>query len=490
MAIEFSCPMCSSTIRVPDAASGKKGTCPACHSKLKVPVVNMPGAAPPAPPVESAAGRTKSSSAKKASKATETDNKASAPAAAKRSRKEKSSEPAPFDPFLDALENPVHEDEETNTDLLAALEAPKKTYKSTAKPQAPTVSQSTTKPSARSAEPDEVPAAAATPVAEFAAQSDDGEDEFPFQFASDEDDDSPPAPSSPTLTKKLSQQRARSSGSWIGIAFFVICGFGLLGGVAWFAMQNDTTLGGDRVAQVMDRGTIMEPRSPDPTLIDASEEAIKTVVKLFKKFPSRIQTELIDCEFGVAGEELAVTIREGARAQFYRFPIDRELREFSKKNRKAMDQRRLAKLKPGLKNFFAKWDVGIRNREHPKEFAFRDDVGLSTCVGGLGYAISANVDGTIYPCAYEDEENLYFLLPRGTQFFEVLGRYGLESENPISNFPGKYRVMVKGGSKPKTLKSKKDDADADEAPTKSEGMMSEPSEEGEPAGGEGMMKGK
>ena len=450
----------------------------------------MPGETRPAPPAEVPANRTKTSPSKKPSKAVVAEEREPSPAIAKRSRKEKAGDPAPFDPFLDALENPVHEDEETNTDLLAALEAPKKSSKSAAKTPVPAVSKSPTRPAEQSLQSPEPVAAPVHPVAEFAAATDEGEDEFPFQFATDEDDDAPPVPSSPTLTKKLNQQRAHSSGSWIGIAFFVICGFGLLGGVAWFAMKNDTTLGGDRVAAVMDRGTIMEPRSPDPTLIEASEEAIKTVLKLFKKFPSRIQTELVDTEFGVAGEELAVTIREGGRAQFYRFPIDRELREFSKTNRKELDQRRLAKLKPGLKNFFARWDVGIRNREHPKEFSFRDDVGLSTCVGGLGYALSANVDGTIYPCVYEDEENLYFLLPRGTQFFEIFGRYGLESENPKSIFPGKYRVTVKGGTKAKASKSKKDDADSEEAPSKPEGMMSEPSDEGEPAGGEGMMKGK
>ena len=49
MAIQFNCPSCGAMIRVPDNASGKKGTCPQCSEKLLVPVVVQAAtvAAPP-----------------------------------------------------------------------------------------------------------------------------------------------------------------------------------------------------------------------------------------------------------------------------------------------------------------------------------------------------------------------------------------------------------------------------------------------------------
>ena len=53
MAIEFHCPHCSAAIRVPDAYSGKKGSCPKCSQKLLVPDVVPPTAvatAPASPP--------------------------------------------------------------------------------------------------------------------------------------------------------------------------------------------------------------------------------------------------------------------------------------------------------------------------------------------------------------------------------------------------------------------------------------------------------
>ncbi|QDT63212.1 zinc ribbon domain-containing protein [Calycomorphotria hydatis] len=43
MAIEFDCPHCKATIRVPDEASGKQGTCPGCRQKLRVPQLESIG---------------------------------------------------------------------------------------------------------------------------------------------------------------------------------------------------------------------------------------------------------------------------------------------------------------------------------------------------------------------------------------------------------------------------------------------------------------
>lgn len=43
MAIEFDCPYCTATIRVPDAFGGKQGRCPKCDTHLLVPMVVRPG---------------------------------------------------------------------------------------------------------------------------------------------------------------------------------------------------------------------------------------------------------------------------------------------------------------------------------------------------------------------------------------------------------------------------------------------------------------
>ena len=42
MAIEFNCPYCTATIRVPDAYAGKQGRCPKCDTKILIPNVPLP----------------------------------------------------------------------------------------------------------------------------------------------------------------------------------------------------------------------------------------------------------------------------------------------------------------------------------------------------------------------------------------------------------------------------------------------------------------
>lgn len=51
MAIQFSCPYCTASVKVPDTASGKLGACPKCGTKVRIPKVPVPpaGAAPSAP---------------------------------------------------------------------------------------------------------------------------------------------------------------------------------------------------------------------------------------------------------------------------------------------------------------------------------------------------------------------------------------------------------------------------------------------------------
>ncbi len=47
MAIEFDCPYCTATIRVPDAYGGREGRCPKCNTRLLVPTVVRPGSVSP-----------------------------------------------------------------------------------------------------------------------------------------------------------------------------------------------------------------------------------------------------------------------------------------------------------------------------------------------------------------------------------------------------------------------------------------------------------
>ena len=50
MAIQFSCPYCTASVKVPDSASGKLGACPKCATKIRIPSIPTPPVAAPHPP--------------------------------------------------------------------------------------------------------------------------------------------------------------------------------------------------------------------------------------------------------------------------------------------------------------------------------------------------------------------------------------------------------------------------------------------------------
>ena len=523
MAIEFDCPLCGSVIRVPDTASGKKGSCPACHAKLLVPTIEAlqagspvepAGAIPQSRPAPKNARTEKPQRPKPTPIETPIVEKA-APQKSKPTRKSRAVEPE-IDPALAPLLNMApfggddgygHDDGHRpnlavfnpladELDAAAGIAPPP-----TPKKRPPATRPLATRPANRQVaerepavepairpiapfypepdaeyepepEPESQPVAEPAPLAfELPAHS-AGDDAPLLDFISTPASTGPASAASKKFQRKAVNQGRSKTGMWFGLA----CGVVLLGGLALWALQKDSTQRGERTAFLVEKEVELEPRSPDRNLIEAEDDVLKLVVKNFKKNPARMPSEYVEVEFRNEGDEFAVAVRPGSLAALFRFPIDRDLAKYYEENRRSLDAKRLAKLKPALKSFFQKWDIAIRNKD-PKEAddrSFRNRVGLSSCVRGLGYNLAARVDGDTYPCIYEDDQNLYFALPRKTTEFDVVGRLALEDGSP-SMFMGTYHCAVSGRSKAaKSKPAKKEDEPAMESSEGSEGEAMEP----------------
>lgn len=141
-----------------------------------------------------------------------------------------------------------------------------------------------------------------------------------------------------------------------------------------------------------------------------------------------------------------IGLHAGRETRFVRFRIDQGLREWYDANGEALNADHKSALGKSLTEFFEAWDVAIRNQKGVDQFMrFRDTVALSACVYGLGYNVSARLDGRLYPCVYEDDNSLYFLLPKGTKSFQVVG---FHSNGDRADFPGEYRVTIKAVQQP------------------------------------------
>ncbi len=517
MAIEFDCPLCGSVIRVPDNASGKKGSCPACHAKLLVPTIEAlqaGTAVEPAGAIPESLAPQKNALPKNASvekpqrpKPKRADVPAvKAPVSAKPKPARKSREVEPeIDPALAPLLNMAplggdYDDHDGGPNLAvfnpladeldaAAGFAPVPKPKKRAAVPAPRKVVERERVNQREIEPiadfelKPEPELVIEPRPERVVEPEPVVFPMPTQFDGGEGpslDFTVPSASTgraSAASQKFQRKAANQGRSKMGMWFGLVCGVVLLGGLTFWAMQNDTTLGGERPAFLVEKGVELEPRSPDRSLIDADDDVLKLVLKNFKKNPARMPSEYVEVEFRNESDEFAVAVRPGSLAALFRFPIDRELAKYYEQNRRSLDAKRMAKLKPALKSFFQKWDIAIRNRE-PKEAddrSFRNRVGLSSCVRGLGYNLAARVGEDTYPCVYEDDQNLYFALPRKTIEFDVVGRLALE-DGQKSMFSGTYHCKV--GGRPTAVKSK---AAKDAEPAMTESSESSEGEAMEPA---------
>lgn len=213
-----------------------------------------------------------------------------------------------------------------------------------------------------------------------------------------------------------------------------------MAGVAWLWIPR-ANISGDRTAEFVILQDGLAPMRIAASMADVKTSVRKRVLGRFAEDSEWIRTKLAEVEFSAGNDAFVIRVVEGQQARFVRFRIDQGLREWYTANGKQLDDNHKTALSKSLTEFVEAWDVAIRNQTGVDQFMrFRDTVGLAGCVYGLGYNVSARVDGKLYPCVYEDDNSLYFLLPRDTKRFQIVG---FHSNGDPADFPGEYQVTIK-----------------------------------------------
>jgi len=242
--------------------------------------------------------------------------------------------------------------------------------------------------------------------------------------------------SEPSMAQKL--KRRRRSNPFRALVP-ILFGLVLLGAFLWIYRGAGPQISGERTA-VMMKGSRLKPKAVPASDIDVPGDVKEAVLKHFEEDPEQLLTSMVSTHFTAGPEGLIVSVSPGNDTEFFRFEIDAELRKWVADNSAALTDSRDKPFARALKDFFTGWEVAIRNESTIEDFqAFRDSVGLTACVEGLGYNLSAQVGDTLYPCVYEDANDVYFLLPTGTKKFKVTGR---QSNGAASLFAGGYDVTV------------------------------------------------
>lgn len=452
MAIEFICPQCASVIRVPDEASGKKGSCPTCRTKLIVPTIEIPAeSSPPSqflfvpPPTEPIP--------QFPAAPIPPPQVAFLPSAPQPPEQHPAS--MPFDPFALPSTSPSARTRPA-TPIPNTPPANGGPAQSTA--NQPATNGSAIPPAPAWMKPQSTPPTISDVLFPSPIVAPANADESPtFAFLNAGNSLVPPAPgladepglSQPGVgTRPVSMAarvRRRTKTKKSGMVFGLICGLALAAGMGYLYWKQGPSLEGNRKG-IMLAGGKMLPKILSKSMIDVSSEVMETVLNDFADDPRRLRGQLVTTEFRGTLEGLEVTISTGSESRFVQFTIDSDLRKYYDAHQEELNQARKSVLAARSKEFFEKWDVAIRNSEGLENFNdYRDDVGLNTCLGGLGFHVSARVGKGLYPCVYEDDGSLYFAVPPSTKQFKVVGQFTHTLANSL--FPGQYDVTVTSESK-------------------------------------------
>lgn len=334
MTIQFNCPYCTSTLKVPDSTAGKQGDCPRCGTKLLIP-------------------------------------------------------------------NPIKEELQT---------AP-----STESVASSSELQPVTSPDAGAETGDQGPA---TPLVSVE-----------------------PRPMTSMTSQYLRKRRKSNAG---GIILFLLF-FGLMLGVAgYFYWAYGPNLEGNLVAARFNAESAKLEQQLKSDSSDISKDVVQAVNQSLKETPRRVQSDLMDMLFyGTEQGGLKIRLKAGGDTELVRVDLtgDPALMDYISQNGVQLDQPRISEYETYLKQFYTEWYQFLESGGvMPDLLTYRNRVGLNSLMGGLGYHVEARVNNKIYPCVHDDfQGGLYFLVPRGTIQFEMLGR---KMENGWTPFKGKYQVQV------------------------------------------------
>ena len=389
MAIQFNCPYCTVTIQVPDNAAGKKGTCPQCGTKVLVPA---PKNSLPRPAIPS-------------------------PSLA--------FTPPPAAPNFAAPSAPMF--------------APQSTMPMPGYPAAPGMQFGFD-----FHQPTQAPPGYASPFG-FTQTP-------PFVPAPPMAMDSE-SPSVSNYSPKRRTQRGNPV-LWRVIAVLVIViGVGafvfLKPGVKSNPLSG--TLTGTRIAKSKLQPAIVHR----DWLEGIDEETVGAVLKQMEKRTVTLRSDTVILKFQGATEGIKITATPGLHADLVAVDVSshKALNAWQQKQGAKLGERHQKALIRTAKSFVQGWAKAEAAGENKLDFSrFHDSLGLAALNSGLGAEAIAIVHRIPHGCVAEQQGLLYFLIPPGTERFELQGR---EDSKGNFAFPGRFVVDVEAEAPVK--KSKKTD---------------------------------
>lgn len=246
----------------------------------------------------------------------------------------------------------------------------------------------------------------------------------------------------PSIATSVSRRR-RSRRGWVIAAVALLGATGAVGVIVWY--QQTTALVGELKGQLVESSPLPAKIIPRTDIELPPAESQKIFAQLeHNPIPLISGAGLATVQFQANDRGLVISVGRGSATSLYRVAIDEEpkLRAYLRDYEADLERVRREDVSIAVNQLFRTLKRVYARQASAHELGqFRDSVGLAGSVRGLGYFVHAVHQRRVYPCVYEDDSALYFLLPAGVKRFEIEGKVVKGSK---LFFPGRFTVHVAG----------------------------------------------
>lgn len=268
-----------------------------------------------------------------------------------------------------------------------------------------------------------------------------------------------PSERPPSISKRVKRRRKKN---WAAILIPVFLCIGMVGGITYLFWPSDA-LEGTLTATVRP-STEIPLGQISGAETGADESAVEFVLSDLAENPQILKSSLVDTEIrgSADGLEFRLFPNENARVVMIDYSKNAKLKKYVEEFIDRMDKLRREELDTSSKAFIESY-YGAR-RDNPRAAipdlgTYRNSMVLTSMRGGFGHHLAAVAGKKAFPCVYEGDAKLYFIIPSSVKKFELKAYPNLETK---VEFPGLYQVKVK------TPKAVSTDKTQDEEPEPSD----------------------
>lgn len=240
-----------------------------------------------------------------------------------------------------------------------------------------------------------------------------------------------------------SLRKKRSKNSWLVAVTIAAALFAGAGYFVWPTLLTERLTGG----LIAETATSLDLPAAliDKSRLRLSPDDVSRLLLKLEQNPVPLNSSSMLIQIAGSDKGLKISLAAGTSARFYRVKLkgNEAINKYLARHSAELEETRSRHLDQAVNDFLAEYEK-VLSKKSPSDAVtpFRDSLGLTSLVKGLGHELVAEYGRGLYRCAYQDEDDhLYFLLPPDVSEFKIRGYQHPDGTVVV---PAELHVKVKG----------------------------------------------